>query len=78
MDRKSKKSWSGSSREFGVKYKEKAEDEKMSKFLQECGIVVHYAMSYTSKQDDIAGKSYSTLKDMIRGVSSNFTLPKSL
>lgn len=47
-------------------------------FLQEYGIVAQYTMPGTPKQNKVAEKCNRILKDMVRSMISNSSLPMSL
>ena len=49
-----------------------------ARYLQECGIVPQYTMSWTPSQNGVAERRNWTLKDMVRSMIGHSSLPKSL
>ena len=46
-----------------------------ARYFQECGIVPQYTMSGTPSQNGVAERRNRTLKDMVRSMTSNSSLP---
>ena len=49
-----------------------------AKYLKECGIVPQYTMSRSPSMNGVSKRRNKTLKDMVRSMISQSTLPESL